>query len=138
MPAVQDSSQLKLDAFASSRELRRQGADQASLHHQSGMLFNDIMRQEGGAIRPEKQYLAIMVKRTDRPIPFQAKTKDAGDAENKLYMIKPSLFALMNTRIRPDSNTQVIFTIKYMFEEATEICFSNNNLSDRQFADILV
>ena len=44
----------------------------------------------------------------------------------------------MNTEIRPDSNTQVVFTIKYMFPKVKELFFCNNSLSDKQLSDLLI
>ena len=47
------------------------------------------------------------------------------------------LFALLGTPIRYEDNMQVIYTIKYLFPNAKEVCLSNNNLSDRHTAEII-
>ena len=41
------------------------------------------------------------------------------------------LFALLNLPIKFEDNMQVIYTLKYLFPKAKEVCFGNNNLTDR-------
>ena len=43
----------------------------------------------------------------------------------------------MNHTITPEQTTALANTFKYMKSDVKEICFANNNMNDKQFADLL-
>ena len=51
--------------------------------------------------------------------------------------IKEGLYALTNAILSTEQSQALANTFKCMFTAAKEFCFSNNNLGDKQFADIL-
>ena len=50
---------------------------------------------------------------------------------------KPDLYALLNQTITLEQTSALSKTFKYIKKDIKEICFANNNMTDKQFADIL-
>ena len=58
-------------------------------------------------------------------------------AVNELAAFRKDLYLLNNTSLSEDQSNALGNTFKYMKREINELCFSNNNLKDKQFADLL-
>ena len=85
-----------------------------------------------GRVIVEKRYLATMYRKEQKQTYSQEPIKSGKndfmiDAEQG----RNDLFALLNLPIKFEDNMQVIYTLKYLFPKAKEVCFGNNSLSDR-------